>query len=131
LTPGITAKLEHGAGRSFAVFESEHLPGSPGPPLHVHRAYDEAFYVVSGAMDFSVDGNTDNCPAGSFVWVPRGAAHRFRNTSDEPAKFLVIMTPEAILLIEEFVAMAGKGPPDPAAAQALFARYNSEILPPA
>ena len=91
--PGIQAKVEYDQSDDFAVFESALPPAWDGPPPHLHRAYDEAFYVIDGSVAFSLDGTTTDCPAGSFVFVPRGAAHGFGNPTPVPARILVITSP--------------------------------------
>jgi len=127
MAPGYKVKLEKGAGGDIAVFEAEHPPGAPGPPRHMHRSYDEGFYVLNGTMSFSIDNDRFESPAGSFVWIPRGAAHSFQNTSERPATLLVIVTAEAITLVEEFLALARDGPPDPDEARALLAQYDTVL----
>lgn len=129
--PGIRAKLEFGAGADFAAFESELAPGSEGPPPHLHRIYDEAFYVLSGAVSFTVDGTTTDCAAGSFVHVPRGVTHGFGNPGRDPARILVVTSPGAIALVEGIYDLLDReGPPDAAAMAALWAEHQSEIVAP-
>ncbi|QJY46392.1 cupin domain-containing protein [Pseudonocardia broussonetiae] len=126
------AKVEFGESEDFAVFESVLPPDWAGPPPHLHRAYDEAFYVVDGSVAFTLDGGTATCPAGSFVFVPRGAAHGFANPAPAPATILVIASPGAIRLVESIYQVAEQAdPPDPDAMAALYAEHRSEILPPA
>jgi hypothetical protein len=73
---------------------------------------------------------TRDCPTGSFVFVPRGAAHGFANLATAPARILVITSPGAIRLVESIYQELGRGAqPDPAAMAALYARFGSEILP--
>jgi len=127
MAPGYTVKLEQDAGGAIAVFEADHPPGSPGPPRHTHRSYDEAFYVLSGTMAFDIDGELRECSAGTFVWVPHGATHAFHNPTDEPATVLVVVTAAAIPLVESFLALARGGPPDPDEARALMARYDTVL----
>src|SRR5437016_2638766 len=67
--------LEPGRAEGFAMFVSTFPPLGAGPPAHHHNSYDEAFYVLSGEMEFRVDGPTARVPAGSMAWVPRGATH--------------------------------------------------------
>ena len=130
--PGLTAKLEFGQSPDFAVFEGELPPGSDGPPPHVHRIYDEAFYVLAGSVLFTSDGISEECPAGSFVFVARGSAHSFANPATATARVLVVTTPRAIQLVESGEELlAHDGPPDLAALQALFASHDTELLGPA
>ncbi len=66
---------------------------SQGPPLHVHPAHEEAFYVIEGECEFEMDGKTLRATPGTFILVPRGAAHKFRLVSPEPAKLLKTLSP--------------------------------------
>jgi mannose-6-phosphate isomerase-like protein (cupin superfamily) len=126
--PGINVKVEHGASGDFAMFESALPPSLDGPPPHVHRIYDEAFYVLDGSVTFNLDGQIRDCPAGSCVFIPRGVSHGFDNPADTPAKILVITTPEAIRLVEDIYTLMGEGDAqDPEAMAALYVRHQSEI----
>ncbi|MCW2534825.1 MAG: Cupin 2 conserved barrel domain protein [Modestobacter sp.] len=125
--PGINVKIEYEASSSFAAWESLLPPAWQGPPPHIHHAYDEAFYVVNGAVTFSLDGVEQVCPAGSVAFAARGTTHGFANLGVEPAKLLVIVTPGAIRLVEELFDLGRNGQPDPDAVTALFAQYDSEV----
>ena len=72
--------VEPGSAHGFAIFVSTFPPLGGGPPSHHHDSYDEAFNVLSGEMEFRVDGQTARVPAGSMAWVPRGATHSFVGT---------------------------------------------------
>ena len=50
--------LEAGKAVGFAIFVSTFPPLGSGPPSHHHDSYDEAFFVLSGEMEFRVDGQT-------------------------------------------------------------------------
>ena len=90
---GITVKVDSGQSPDFVAFESELPPGWAGTPSHVHQAYDEAFYVLDGAVTFAVDGVSREWSARSFVFVPRGAAHGFTNPGASSAKVLIVTSP--------------------------------------
>ena len=47
-----------------------------GPPPHSHP-WDESFYVTSGHVQFTCDGKTTMCRAGTLVHVPAGTVHSF------------------------------------------------------
>ncbi len=127
--PGITVKVEYGQSDAFAAFESELPPAWNGPPPHVHRSYDEAFYVIDGTVAFSLNGDMRDCPAGSFVFIPRAVPHGFDNLSDARAKILVITSPGAIRLVEDLYDLFGRdGPPDYEAMATVYARHESEII---
>lgn len=69
-------------------------------PLHVHRADDEAWYVIDGALRVRIGVEHVDVPAGGGVLVPRGTVHTFWNPSSAPGRYLLIMTPKIHSLIE-------------------------------
>lgn len=98
----------------LTALESVVAPGE-GPPLHRHGREDEAYDVLDGAVRFLSDGRTSAAPRGSFVFVPRGAEHCFRNDEDEAARLLVLFTPAGM---ERFFVAIGRrrpGRPSPQA----------------
>lgn len=127
--PGITVKVDSGQSRDFIAFESELPPGWAGVPPHVHEAYDEAFYVLDGSVTFAVDGTAREWLAGSFVFVPRGAAHGFANPGASTAKVLIVATPGALQLVEEIYQLMDEHESfDIDQMMALYARHHSQIL---
>lgn len=115
---------------AFSMLEVE-LEGD-GPPLHIHNAEDESFYVLEGDMILQVGDRRINATAGSFVFVPRGTIHTFARAGQHPARFLVTYSPagfedffdEAVDLdvtdTEAYVAKA----------DALAEKYKMEIVGP-
>jgi quercetin dioxygenase-like cupin family protein len=85
-------------GGRVAVTENW-APKGQGSPLHVHRKEDEWFYVLSGELTFSVDGEVTTATEGSFVYGPRDVPHMFTVTSEE-ARFLLVTEPAGI---EDFI----------------------------
>lgn len=63
-------------------------PHGSGPPLHIHPRLEEWYEVESGELTVHLDGDTHVLTAGQSAVVPRGAAHRFENRSDEPVVFV-------------------------------------------
>src|SRR5919198_4249161 len=93
---------------SLTAFENTIAPGE-GPPLHVHAAEDEAWYVLEGDLRFRLADELRAAPEGSFVFVPRGVAHCFQNIGDAPARVLVLFTPAGM---ERFFERFAELPPD-------------------
>ncbi|NIZ92621.1 cupin domain-containing protein [Kineococcus rubinsiae] len=96
----------------LTALESVVAPGE-GPPLHRHGREDEAYYVLDGAVRFLSDGRTFDAPRGSFVFVPQGAEHCFRNDADDAARLLVLFTPSGMERFFEGVARLPAGRPSP------------------
>jgi quercetin 2,3-dioxygenase len=79
-------------GGTLGLFRQIIAPKS-GPPIHIHRAEDEFFYVVSGEFKFKLGDRIVSAPARSIVFVPRGTAHTFENIGTESGVLLVGVTP--------------------------------------
>ena len=119
------------SGGTLSAYEFTTPPATAGPPLHLHRTWDEAFYILEGEMTFLIDGHTHSAPAGSFVFIPRGILHTFWNASDAPATQLVVFTPAGIEAYFEEVTRVLTDGGDEAldAAAALMAKHDM-IVPP-
>jgi quercetin dioxygenase-like cupin family protein len=77
----------------LAVTEMEFEPRFAGPPLHVHRSFDEAFYVLDGELTIRVNDELLTCPAGTLAFAPCGTPHTLANLTGRVARFLVLHTP--------------------------------------
>jgi uncharacterized cupin superfamily protein len=75
-----------------SVYEIE--PGASAFPRHYHCANEEAIYVLEGEGVLSVGESEVKVEAGDFAALPRGGeyAHRIRNGSDRPLRFLCFST---------------------------------------
>ena len=69
------------------------VPGDFGPPPHIHRREDECFYVVDGCFDVMVGDETVTAEAGTYIHLPRGVPHSFRNKTSSMASFLCWVLP--------------------------------------
>lgn len=67
--------------------------GFPGPPLHVHTAFDEVFVVISGTLTVRVGDQVHEVAPGGTAYVHGSMPHTFANAADEPLRFLVICAP--------------------------------------
>ncbi|WP_436776123.1 cupin domain-containing protein [Yinghuangia sp. YIM S09857] len=98
-------------------------------PWHVHHIEDEAFYVLSGALEVACGDARWRAEAGAFVFLPHSVPHAFRVVSDEAAT-LHLTQPSGF---EEFAAeMADAELSDaglPAVAEAAH-RAGYEVLGP-
>jgi quercetin dioxygenase-like cupin family protein len=73
-------------------------------PLHIHRAEDEFFLVLSGEVRVKHGDTVIEAVAGSLVYGPRNVAHAFRVDSAE-ARLLLLFGPAGV---ERFFREAGK-----------------------
>lgn len=79
-------------GGAFGLVHMEVAIGH-GPPLHIHRAQDEAFWILEGQLTVRCGDEEFAAGPGAFVYTPRGVPHTFRLEGDAPAKLLVLLTP--------------------------------------
>ena len=105
---GVTYQTLLGAaetGGTLSVVESVSPPAS-GPPRHVHADACEAFVVLTGDVEFWLEGESFIRGPGQAVFVPRGKEHTFRVVSNVPSRHLVILTPGGF---EEFFHEMAEG----------------------
>jgi mannose-6-phosphate isomerase-like protein (cupin superfamily) len=60
---------------------------------HTHAEEDDAFYILDGEMNFIFGEREENAGPGTFVLVPPGVEHGFRNSGDTPVRMLNIHAP--------------------------------------
>jgi mannose-6-phosphate isomerase-like protein (cupin superfamily) len=60
---------------------------------HVHAVEDDAFYIVEGELTFVFGDEQVAAPPGTFVLVPPGVEHGFRNEGAIPVRMLNIHAP--------------------------------------
>jgi quercetin dioxygenase-like cupin family protein len=122
-------------GGAYALFHAEVTPGG-GPPPHIHRREDEAFYMLEGDLAVEVDGRPLRASAGTWLTLPRGSLHAFKNVGATNARMLILVSPAGL---ENYFAEVGqeatdpKAPPPPPDIDKLLAvapKYGLEIRPP-
>ena len=72
------------------------VPPGGGPPFHIQTREEEAFYILEGELSFYGDDGEVVAGPGSYLNIPKGAKHRFRNNGDQTAKMLFFFTPSGI-----------------------------------
>lgn len=127
--PALVGNVIGSADNDFLFAEWTDPGGPPGRPRliappHLHRSDDEAWYVLAGVLHIRRGEEVLEARAGSAVLVPRGMIHTYWNPSVEPARYLLIMTPNIYALIKEIHALAER---TPEALRALFAKHDSEL----
>ncbi len=89
--------LATGRDTSGSYFMMEAVvPPDAGPPPHVQTREDEGFYIVEGTATFWVDGEEVEAGPGTFLNVPRGAVHNFKNRTEQIVRMLILFAPAGI-----------------------------------
>ncbi len=124
-------------GNRFSLMEILVRRGGE-PPMHVHHAEDEAFYVLDGRFTFHVGEEALAAPAGTLAFLPRELPHGFV-CHEETGRLLCLMAPGgAEAEFREMGQPAGAmtlGPapeqePDPELMARMAAKYRYEIVGP-
>ena len=124
-------------GGMYALTDSV-VPPQGEAPLHVHHREDEAFWVLEGELEILVGEDTFRASAGSFVHLPKGVRHAYKNVGMRPARFLTLIVPGGLEKLFEEVGKPATDlsfpPPfeeeDIERLLALAPRYGAEILSP-
>ncbi len=92
-------------------------PGGQAVPYHMHHANEELLIVLAGDLELRTPDGTRHVSKGAVVAFPAGAegAHRLRNNSESPARYLLVSTlrfPEVAEQLDTGTVLALKGPAD-------------------
>jgi len=103
-------------------------PGSAGPHPHVHRKFEHLFYVLEGEFAFLVgDRQFTRLGSGSFIHVPPGIVHDFRNSGSVRARCLHVSSPSGhYSYFEEMGALVSEGKFSEAALTKLRLKYDTD-----
>lgn len=109
---------------AYAMIHAEVPPGG-GPPPHIHRREDEAFFVLEGELAFQADGRGFTATAGTWLTLAKGSLHTFRNAGTVTARMLIVVTPAGL---ERFFAEVGREAMDRTAAPPPVTQADIEKL---
>ena len=91
----VTIKQRAGVeGCTETLFEA-YTPPAGAMSSYQQLGADESFFVLDGTYSFEIGGVRSELGPGSYVFVPRGVARSFRNTSYAMARMLVMVGPGA------------------------------------
>ncbi|MGE0756597.1 MAG: cupin domain-containing protein [Pirellulaceae bacterium] len=82
-------------GGKYATFEAIVPPGS-GPPPHIHTREEESFLVLEGEMTFQLGEDRLFAAEGTFLNMPVGSLHCFKNETDKTARLLISVAPAGL-----------------------------------
>lgn len=85
----VTVLLSRATNEAGLSITEHAMPHGFGPPLHVHRAEDEVFYVLEGVIRYRWGDTIGEARQGDLVHMPRGVPHGFRVTAAEGARCLI------------------------------------------
>ena len=77
--------------KPFEMHIQEGVQGG-GPPPHFHP-WDEAFYVIEGQVEVTVEGKSTTVSSGGYVHIPGGSIHAYKNISATAKMIGVVSDP--------------------------------------
>jgi quercetin dioxygenase-like cupin family protein len=80
---------------AYTLIEVHIEPGGV-MPSHRHAAFEEGVYVLDGSVRATLDGETYQATAGSFLIIPWGLPHEIRNTEGSAARLLLLSVPGGV-----------------------------------
>lgn len=116
-------------GGAYGLIEALAPVGS-GPPLHVHRREDEAFWILEGHLTVRCGEQVFSAGPGTYTFLPRDIPHTFAIEGTSPARILSICSPGGL---EQFFVAAGRPaesatlPPSAPIDVALLARIGRDF----
>ncbi len=128
--PFICKAVGEDTTNSWALFEATVLPGSVVPD-HRHDGFDEAFYILDGELEMSLEGETMAVSPGYFINIRRGTVHGYRNTSSRAARYLTWAHPAGIEhFYEEISENVKRVPEDLEKVLSIAEKHQIQIMPP-
>ena len=113
----------------WSLFEEE-VPLGMGPPAHRHD-WDEAYYILDGQVNFTIDGAAVTSSRGDFNYLPRGTVHGFKGASETPARVLIFAAPaHGSEFFHEISKQVRSVPEDLAKIPGIGQRHGIEFMPP-
>jgi len=61
--------------------------------LHRHEDHVDSFYILEGEAEFTIGTDVVRASAGTWISVPTGIVHGFRNARDDELRILNIHAP--------------------------------------
>jgi uncharacterized cupin superfamily protein len=118
--------------RIMGVFELGVPPNAAVPPPHSHTGSEECVYVLEGVLRYAVDDVARDLHPGDWMFTPRGSVHQFSNPHREPARALIVLTPDiGAQYFRDVAAVANVGgPPDRGKLLAVMSKYGLVPAPP-
>jgi mannose-6-phosphate isomerase-like protein (cupin superfamily) len=75
------------------TMQDELWPADFVVPAHFHDRHSELFYVVSGQVEWTVNGETHVMGAGDMVFIPPGTPHAVKTVGGKEARMLMLYEP--------------------------------------
>ena len=124
-------------GEALSVTELTAFPQN-GPPPHVHLRENESFWVLDGEFSVLLGERTLKAGPETFVHIPKGTLHTYKNVGNTPGRTIVLLTPGGFERLWQELGVPATQlttppPADPGVIEKLIAlapKYHLQIPPP-
>jgi mannose-6-phosphate isomerase-like protein (cupin superfamily) len=116
----------------LAIMEAVLPPGSRATRIHRHHETDEIWYILDGQLTFRIGTHQLQAEGGTCVVVPRGLLHGLVNSSPNPVRYLLMLTPGRMAgYFQELGALIdatpARAPTNPEKWAEIAAKYDTEF----
>ena len=112
-------------GNLLDYFELK-VPPKKGAPWHIHHKNDESLHVIKGEFIFHIGNKEYKAPKGTFLFLPKGVAHKFTNIGTTDGVMIGTFTPAGTFSF--FDKLTKLSPDDFEEIQAYSRKYGHEVL---
>ena len=121
--------LSEQTGGNVSVLE-EMVPVGGGTPLHIHHTSDELIHLLAGELTIKLGIRVTTIGAGTWVFIPKGTAHGWKNRGQTPVRAVFVFTPaDGAKFFEELRLLAQPiSSIDPGTLEALCRRHGYELV---
>ena len=111
-------------GGSFEIIEDTRDLGA-GPIPHLHRTFQEGFYVLDGRFTFARGSEEIDCAAGSFVLIEPGTRHWYRAEVDHSRVLILALPARLADFLDAMGKLMASGVSQADAMASLSGRYDT------
>ena len=112
-------------GGAFTLAEFSGSEAGPWTVPHLHRGFEESFFILEGGFSFTIGEKVHEAVAGMYLLVPRDTRHTI-TAADGGGRFLTLMVPGGLeRMFFELGTLSPNAIRDPVARAAISARYDS------
>lgn len=115
-------------GGTFEIIEDTRTLGT-GPFPHIHRTFQEAFYVLEGRFTFARGQDELDCPVDTFVLIEPGTRHWYRAEEDRSRVLILALPPNLADFLHEMGQLMAAGMSQADAMASLSDRYDTQPAP--
>jgi quercetin dioxygenase-like cupin family protein len=77
----------------YSIIKEIFKPGMSSYPGHTHKLHSEVFFIISGVMESTVNGDTQQIGTGDLLYIPPNSLHAIKVVGDEDVHALMLYEP--------------------------------------